>query len=76
LRPSTWLDGSVIGSTQPTSDPAAAGVNSSDSRGADTVRHFCARDPNVDPLAFSASAFKARLREPAARGSCGTSGAH
>lgn len=61
------LDRSVIGSTQPTSDPAAAGVNSSYSRGADTVRYFYARDPSFDPLAFSAGAFKARLQELSAK---------
>lgn len=61
------LDTSVIGSVQPTANAAATGVNASYSRGTDTLRYFYARDPNFNPLAFNAAAYRMRLQELSAK---------
>lgn len=61
------FESGIIGSAQPTADPAAQGVGSSYSRGADTMRYFYARDPGFNPLNFTAGAYRARLQELSAK---------
>jgi hypothetical protein len=57
------LDAWVVGTTAPTSNPDAAGVNRSYTIGGQLVRYFVTKDLNVNPLTFNAAAHQARLQE-------------
>ena len=57
------LDAWVVGTTAPTTNPNAAGVNRSYTIGGQLVRYFVTKNVNFDPLAFNASAWQARIQE-------------
>jgi len=57
------LDAWVVGTTAPTTNPDAAGVNRSFTIGGQLVRYFVTKDVNFNPLMFNAAAYQARVQE-------------
>jgi pimeloyl-ACP methyl ester carboxylesterase len=57
------LDAWVVGTSAPTSNPDAAGVNRSYTIGGQLVRYFVTKDLTFDPLTFNAAAYQPRLQE-------------
>jgi hypothetical protein len=57
------LDVWVVGTTAPTTNPDAAGVNRSYTIGSQLVRYFVTKDVNFNPLSFNAVAYQSRIQE-------------